>query len=73
VIKLELAGVGYGVADGAGPNGPVKILQLVDQQSGIVVVVPFEVEPARQLAAQLSGIVLARDVPKPPMNGHGSH
>lgn len=69
MIKLELAGVNYVVGDSVGPNGPMKILQLVDPQSGIIVVVPFEAEPARQLAAQLGGIVLARDMPKAPLNG----
>lgn len=70
MIRLELLGVGWGVTHLDTPAGPVKMLSLVDQQSGIEVRAPFDEQPAKELAAALGAqnIVIARDVP-PPLNG----
>lgn len=63
-IKLQLANIRYGVGEGqaAGPDGQpisVRVLQLVDPDSGIVVETVLGSEDAENMARQLTGRSLA--------------
>jgi hypothetical protein len=65
VIRLEVAGVSWGVLHLETPAGAVKVVVLQDQQSGIEIRAPFDEEPAKELAAALTSknIVIANDLP----------
>lgn len=67
MIELTLAGIQWSVAEVATPAGPMKLIRLVDPQSGIVVNVPFDADATRKLSAALNGIEVATILPP---NGH---
>lgn len=66
MITLEIAGAQWGVEERMGPDGPQKVIHLVDPQSGIHIVAPFDALPAKNLAGALSGLVVAKTMPPSP-------
>lgn len=72
-LEITVAAVAVGVDEQQTPNGLVRRLIVADQQSGIVIVIPFDVEYAKIVAAQLAGrpaVQIARALPPtPPTNG----
>lgn len=71
-LEITVVAVAVGVDEVQTPNGPLRRLILVDQQSGITIVVPFDHASAQNVAAQLSGnpaVQIARVMPSSPPNG----
>lgn len=80
MIVETILGVAWRVEEEASPNGPVRVLVLIDQDTDEdgkakkvrrVVRIPFDQPVAKQVGAQLSGLVVTRQMPAagPGVNG----
>ena len=58
MIQITLHQVSVTVQRGESPAGPVKVMNLVDPQSGIVVTVPFDIQGEAAFLEQWHGLTL---------------
>lgn len=66
MVTITLEGCGLGVERVQSPDGEMRLLRLLDRQSGIIVQVPFDQDGWAALMRAGSGIQVANGIQLPP-------